>query len=267
MVIPGVLFAALVGGLLAGCALLFRSERRRRRVDPAPSRPPTLEEAGLDGWNAHVVEIVAALSIVGAFLAWWASTSFAAAAELGQRALQETTRYQTVQSVQDSKIAFGSRLTQQYQDHTVAESTLYARAGAAWRKGDTDAALLLEAEARVEGAQERAFDPGALYYSPDSPGPDGKVHYSTAEQETTAVYGNQDLRTLDAAHVAVLQGSAETDRTRGERTVLGDVFIFGAVFFLTLAYLGARSRRLLWLVPGILAVTGALVTTLLATLT
>ena len=51
--------------------------------------------------------LVAGLSIVGALLAWWASSEFSLASSLSQQALQEATQYQTVKAEQDGYVAFG----------------------------------------------------------------------------------------------------------------------------------------------------------------
>jgi hypothetical protein len=262
-----VIFAALLALIIVAATLLLRTEWQRYRVDRSPGKPPKLEEAALDRWNARVVVLVAAMSVMGALLAWWASATFAGAEELDQRALQQTNQYQTTKAIEESKIAFGAGLTQIYEQHTVAESNLYTQAAAAWNQGDRALALALEAEARVEGAQERVLDPGFLYYSPSSPGSGGAVPYSVAEQETNALFGNQDLRTLDPAHVARVEADAASTRARGETIVLGTVLIFVGVFFFTLAYLGGRHRRVRAFVPGILGVVGALAVVVVATLT
>jgi hypothetical protein len=74
------LIAAIVVSLLsvlvaAGAYFLYQ-EWRRYKVDKEPAPPPTPEEASLDRWNAGVVIVVAGLSVVGALLAWWASSEF-----------------------------------------------------------------------------------------------------------------------------------------------------------------------------------------------
>lgn len=265
--IPGAIFAVLLVVIIAAASLLLRSEWKRFRLDRSPGKPPKLEEAALDRWNARVVVLVAAMSVMGALLAWWASATFADAQLLDQRSLQQTNQYQTTKAIEDSKIAFGARLTQIYEQHTVAESNLYTQAAAAWSRGNERLALALEAEARVEGAQERVLDPGFLHYSPGFPGSGGAVAYSVSEQETNAVFESQDLRTLDPAHVAVVEASAASARARGETIVLGTVLIFAGVFFFTLAYLGGRHRRVRAFAPGILGAVGALVVVVVATLT
>ena len=253
--------------IIAAASLLLRTEWRRFRVDRSPGKPPKLEEAALDRWNARVVVLVAAMSVMGALLAWWASATFADAQVLDQRALQQTNQYQTTKAIEDSKIAFGARLTQIYEQHTVAESNLYSQAAAAWSRGNERLALALEAEARVEGAQERVLDPGFLHYSPGFPASGGAVSYSVTEQATNALFESQDLRTLDPSHVALVESNAASTRARGEIMVLGTVLIFAGVFFFTLAYLGGRHRRVHTFTPGILSAAGALAVVLVATLT
>jgi hypothetical protein len=245
---------------------LLRWEWRRYKADRAPAPPPSPEEAALDRWNAGVVMLVAGLSIVGALLAWWASSEFSLASSLSQQAVQEATQYQTVKAEQNGYVAFGARLSEAYGEHTVAESNLYQQAAAAWAAGQGSAALQLEAEARVEGAQARALDPGFVCYWPTYPGTNGGVQYDVqalqaTEQENPCEQPDQDttaLRTLDQSHVEALGSTSKGDRTRAEEVVLAGALVIVAVFFLTLSYLGWRHRRAHALTPGVVAVAAAL---------
>ncbi len=258
--------------LLLGGLLLLRLEWRRYRADKAPIPPPTPEEAALDRWNAGVVMLVAGLSVVGAILAFWASSQFSSASGLSQQAVQEVTQYQTVKAEQDSYVDFGARLNEVYQEHTVAESALYGQAASDWAGGDSTLARSLEAMARVEGAQERALIPGFVCYWPSSRGTDGSVLYDQAglrasELESPCVQPGQDpsaLRTLDAAHTNALEASAASDRSRAQELVMSGAFVIVAVFFLTLSYLGWRHRRARSLATGVVAMAVALGVTVLA---
>jgi hypothetical protein len=263
---------AVLGALLAWGIYLLLLERRRLRQDRSPAPPPTPEEAALDRWNAGVVMLVAGLSVAGALLAFWASSKFSTASSQSQQAVQEVTQYQTVKAEQDSYVDFGARLAETYQEHTVAESTLYSEAAAAWDSGDTVLARALEAQARVEGAQERALIPGFLCYWPSSRGSDGSVLYDVAglragEVESPCVQPGEDpsaLRTLGSVQTAVLENNAASDRSTAQEIVLAGAFVIVAVFFLTLSYLGWRHRRARSLAAGVLAVAAALCVALLA---
>jgi hypothetical protein len=211
--------------------------------------------------------LVAGLSIAGALLAWSASSEFSRASDLSQQALQESTQYQTVKAEQNGYVDFGARLAESYQEQTVAESALYQEAAAAREADQLDRALPLEAQARVEGAQARALDPGFLCYWPFSPGSNGAVDYDSqalqaTELESPCVQPDQDptaLRTLDQSHVGALEATAKADRSKAEEVVLAGALVIVAVFFLTLSYLGWRHRRAHTLLPGVMAVAAALV--------
>jgi hypothetical protein len=218
--------------------------------------------------------LVAGLSVVGAILAFWASSQFSAASGLTQQAVQEVTQYQTVKAEQDGYVDFGARLNEIYQEHTVAESTLYSEAAAAWAKNEPTQARALEARARVEGAQERALIPGFVCYWPSSPGSGGSVLYDqtdlrASEVESPCVQPGQDpsgLRTLDSAHTGALETAAASDRSQAQKIVLAGAFVIVAVFFLTLSYLGWRHRRARSLAAGVVAMAVALGVTVLAAL-
>lgn len=259
--------------LLAGGVFLFRQELRRFRQDKAPTPPPTPEEASKDPWNAGMVMLVAGLSIVGATMALWASNDFSKASGLSQQAVQEATQYQVVKSEQDGYIDFGSQLAETYQEHTVAESSLYAQAAAAWDQGDSALAQDLESQARVQGAAERALMPGFTCYWPYPPAAGGVVRYDLSQEhasevESPCVLPDQDstaLRTLDEAHQQAVEAAAAADRSDAERVVLAGALVIVAVFFLTISYLGWRHRRRFSLAPGVLAIAGALVMAVVAT--
>jgi len=76
--------------------------------------------AGTLAWSLSV----AGLSVVGALLAWWASSEFSTASSTSLQAVQEAAQYLTVKAEQDSYVSFGERLAATYQEHTVAESEL-----------------------------------------------------------------------------------------------------------------------------------------------
>jgi hypothetical protein len=216
--------------------------------------------------------LVAGLSVVGAILAFWASSQFSSASGQSQQAVQEVTQYQTVKAEQDGYVDFGARLNELYQEHTVAESALYNQAASAWAEGKPSLARSLEAMARVEGAQERALIPGFVCYWPSGRGTGGSVLYDqtelrASEVESPCVQPGQDpsaLRTLDAAHTSALETSAASDRSRAQEIVMAGAFVIVAVFFLTLSYLGWRHRRARSLATGVVAMAVALGVTVLA---
>ena len=255
---------ALTVLVLGGCYLMTR-EWRRYRADRSPAPPPPPEEAALDGWNAGMVMLVAGISIVGAFLAFWAANDFSNASSSSQQALQEATQYQTVKSEQDGFLNFGAELSQALEEHTVDESGLFNKAASAWSAGDAQLAGELEAQARVQGAAERALAPGFTCYWP-SAGLEGTLDYNLAglrasEIESPCVLPDQDstsLRTLNPAHQAALVNAATNDRSKAEAIVLSGAFLILAVFFLTISYLGSRHRRLYFLTPGVASVAVAL---------
>jgi len=261
-----VLVACALALLLLGGLYLLRLEWARFRADRSPAPPPTPEEAALDRWNAGVVILVAGLSITGAVLAFWASSDFSAASGLSQQALGQVTEYQTVKAEQDSYLDFGARLNETYQEQTVAESALYSEAAQAWESGNATEARALEAQARVEGAEERAIIPGFVCYWPSSRGANGSVFYDEAslrasEVESPCVQPGQDpssLRTLGPTQANALEDAASRDRGHAEEIVLAGAFVIVAAFFLTISYLGWRHRRMRWSGAGVLAIAVAL---------
>ena len=232
---------------------------------PFPAPPPTPEEAALDRWNAGVVMLVAGLSVVGALMAWWASSDFSSASDISQQALHQSTEYQTVQAEQNGYVEYSARLAQLYEGHTIAESTLYNQAATAWGAENSQTAEGLESQARVEGAQERALAPGFICYYPSYYGQQGQVGFNIAQEEATETIGaclqpDQDvttLRTDDQAHVDALEAAAQAERTKAAQVVLAGAFAIVSVFFLTLAYLGWRHKRARFLAPGVVAIAVA----------
>lgn len=267
VVVMGWIAVGALGFLLAsGCWVLLQ-EIRRYRADRAHAPAPEPEEAALDRWNAWVVMVVAGISVVGALLAFWASADFSAASSASQQAVQEATQYQTIKSEQDGFINFGADLTQTVQEHTVQESTLYKEAAAAWSSGQASLAQQLEADARAEGAVERALISGYTCYWANLPGPGGVMQYNIAELqasevESPCVLPGQDsssLRTLGPSHQQALTNSAANDRSHGEAVVLAGALLILAVFCLTVSYLGPKHRRSLAVSPGVVSIAAALV--------
>jgi hypothetical protein len=260
IVVVGALGALLIFGIY-----LLRREWQRYRQDRSPAPPPAPEEAALDRWNAGVVMLVAGLSMVGAVMAYWASSDFSKASDISQQALTESTQYQTVKAEQDGYVLFGARLAQLDEEHTVAESSLYSQAAAARGKDDSQTAESLEAEARVEAAQDRALSPGYVCYWPSNYGWQGQVDFNIGQEKSTEVIGaclqpDQDvttLRTSDQAAVSALERAAQDQRDKAAQVVLAGAFAIVSVFFLTLTYLGWRHRRARFLTPGVLAIAVA----------
>jgi hypothetical protein len=261
-----VLVSAALALLLLRGGHLLGVEWHRYRADPSRGELPTPEEAARDRWNAGVVMLVAGLSVIGALLAFWASSEFSSASGLSQQAVQDVTRYQTVKAEQDSYLQFGARLNVSYQEYSVGQSNLYAEAASAWDDNQPGEARALEAQARVDGAAERALIPGFVCYWPSSRGRGGSVYYDQAalrvsEVETPCVQPGQDpssLRTLSTSQADALEHGAAADRSRAEDVILSGAFVIVAVFFLTVAYLGWRHRRARTLGAGVVAIGIAL---------
>ncbi|HTW10277.1 MAG TPA: hypothetical protein VME46_22425 [Acidimicrobiales bacterium] len=245
---------------------LLRLEWKRFAVDKKPAPAPTPEEASLERWSAGVVMLVAGLSIVGAVMAFWASGKFSDANDLSQQAVQEVTQYQTIKGEQDGYLSFGERLTESLQEESVAESSAFSQAAAAWSGGQYAQAEALEARARVAAAGQRALAGGYLCYWMTTFGPGGSVVYNVSQQqvleaERPCTWAGQDdtaLRTLANGQANSLESAAETDRSHAEDIVLAGAFLILAVFFMTISYLGRKHRRLLPLTAGVGAMALAL---------
>lgn len=258
-----VFICAFAGVAAAAGWVLVAMEWRRFRADRSPAPPLPPEESARDPWNARVADVIAALSIVAALAAWQAAVAYGTASDLANVALQQTAQYQAVRAVEDSRLVFGDRLTQLYQQHTVAESSLYAQAAAARQSGNPAQAAELEAEARVEGAQARVLAHGFIGYVPTD-GANGSADFNRRQQLSIEQTGNQDLRTLDANHVALITSHADQVRHDGELLILASALLIAATLFLTVARLGWKHRRLFGAAPGTLFASAAAVVLVIA---
>lgn len=243
--------------VLFGAGHLFRLEVLRFRKDPTPAPPLPPEEAAREKWHTHMAILIAALSVLAALNVWLASSAFGGASGLGSQVLQDQTQYQTVLAVQNSRIDFGDRLSQLVQQHLYTEDQLYKVAAADRKAGDTQEAVQLEAEARVEGAQERALNPGFLYYSAETQS-NGTATFSVPEETTVAKEENRDLIALDPAHLAIIESQVDSDRNEGQQIVLATALFVAAIFFFTVTNLGWRHRRWRTMAPGLLSTAAAL---------
>ena len=259
----------LGGVVVAGCVYLVLMEWTRFKRDPSKLPPLDAEVASVDRWHNGVTLAIAALSIVGALLAWRASTDFDAAADLSRQAVDMGVRYQAVRALSDGRIDFDARLSLIYQEHLRAAAALTERAGttrdanAAAGIDDTSQVDALEAEARIEGAIARHLAASFLTYSPTIEA-DGSVTYDRDANAGLERAGNADLRTLDPANVrGVAQESSVTRRVAQQLVVAGALFI-AAMFFLTVADLGWLHRRLFAAIPAALSAMVALAVLIVA---
>lgn len=244
-----VVFSAVI---TVGCGYLVLAEWTRMRRDRTPLPPLDPEVAATDRWHNAVTLAIAALSIIGAVMAWDASNQFDSASDLSREAVNESVRYQSVRALSDGRIDFDARLTLLYQEHLRAEASYYEKATAARNTSDTVHAGQLEAEARVEGAVARLFSASFLTSFPTI-NADNSVTYDRQAQLALARADDSDLRTLDPASVRTISvESSQTRRVAQQLVVAGAMFI-AAMFFLTVADLGWLHRRLLGAFPAFLA--------------
>jgi hypothetical protein len=245
----------VLGGVAVAAALfLVVLELRRYLVDRTPLPPLSPDESARDHWNAWTADLIAALSVVAALLAWQASQTFGAASALDNLALQQSALYQAQQAFADSAIQFNARLTQLQQQHLIAEARLYGQVGGASNAIGAE----LRAEAHVEGAQARAFQQAFGAYVP-AYAADGSETFDRTAQTQFARNLIPDLRILDAAHVAAVQAQAGVVRASAEKIVLAGALFIAGVFFMTIARLGWRNRRLQAAIPGTVAAIAGLV--------
>jgi hypothetical protein len=246
----------LVGvALLAGFVLLA-VEGIRYRADREPAPPLEADDAARDRWSAFVLDLVAVLSILGALVTWQATITFGSASDLGTQALRDSARYEASAAKFDSLVEFSARLTQLYQQHSVAAARLFEQATTVRSGGNSPLADLLESEARVEGAQARALSSGFLLVAPQ-PSPDAANVVSETFDRVAAAQvardSEPDLRTLGQAHLQALTTQAVTVRDRAQKLLLAAGLIAVAIFWWTVARLGWRHRRLTSAVPGVAA--------------
>jgi hypothetical protein len=243
-----VVLPVFAGLLLVAGLYLLRIEARRYWGDRTSAPPLAPEDAAKDRWSALTADLIAGLSILAALTAWQAAGTFGLASDKTGLALRQTAQYQTRLARVEATIQFDDRLTQLYQQHVMAQQNLYSQADAA-RAMNPVFADRLEAEARVEGAQARVLARDFLGFYP-SVGPDGRASFDVASQEQLAKASDADLRTLDQAHIRLLDQQADSIRLSAQNLVLASAMVIAAAFFFTLARLGWKHRRLYAMVPG-----------------
>jgi type II secretory pathway pseudopilin PulG len=252
----GVAMVLLGAVIVVGCLLLVVMEFRRYRRDRVPQPPLDPEVAALDRWHNGITVAIAALSVLGAILAWQASNRFDDAADLSRQAVDESVRYQAIRALSDGRIDFDARLSLIYQEHLRRETSLTTRATELRDAGDPAHAGVLEAEARVEGAIARVIGASFTTYAPTF-NDDGTVVFDREEKAALARSDDSDLRTLDPVNVRAVEHQASLTRQTAQQIVVAGALLIAAMFFLTVADLGWLHRRLYATVPGTLAALAA----------
>ncbi len=174
--------------------------------------------------------------------------------------------YQGKYIVADGSIAFGQQVAVLQQEHTFAETQLIDLANQQRSAGNTAGANDLEAQAQVEGAQARVFANSYLHYA-GALNSDGTVTFDRGAQEAVAVGESATLQTLGDQHSRELDGRASAARTKAQQTALATALFVGAMFFLTVANLGWRHRRLHALIPSLLLALAGVVVLAIAGIT
>jgi hypothetical protein len=259
-----VALCVLAGALLAAGFYLIMIETARFRADRQPAPPLAPEAAARDFWTALVTDLIAGLLIVGALITWQANATFGAASDLTSQAQRETARYQAASAQTQSLIEFGDRLTALLQQHTVAADQLRTQADQARTNGDSALANQLDASARVESVEARAFQFGFFVFAPTA-GAGGAESFDRRAMEQLGLETSTDLRTLDQRHAQTLAATAAVTRSTAQKLVLAAGSIAASVFFWTITRLGWRHRRLTAAVPAFAAVAVGFAFLLLAT--
>ena len=242
----GTVMCILCGAAVVFAAVVALGELRRYLKDRSPSPPPEPEEVARDPWHARLVILVAFLSVLGALLAWWASTTFANAESASQQVIEQTAKWQSDSTQAQSKVDFDSRLSLLFQNDNYAATQLLHEAS-----GNGPLSELLQADAQVDAAGARALYADGFLVDYPTIASDGSVTYNSSQALASVVPNDSILRTLGPTSWAALDAQAAKDRSIGQKIVLAGALLIGTVFFLTVANLGWKHRRIHMLVPAV----------------
>ncbi len=231
-----------------------------------PEAPPPPPPSGIrlvgDGRDAEGVSdrfasivaiVIAFMSIASAVVAWRASEASNLAQDLDNRAVQELAQQQQARQGLEGLVAQDRRLLIRYQGHVGAARGLRERA-AELRGENAELADVLELEAHAEQAQARVLAPyfrgGGLRFADD-----GSVSYDEQAALADLFAGDETLRELRPDET---QAEGDRQHRKALELVGSAAVIIGALFFLTIASIGARRLRPLFAALGGIAAAAGL---------
>ncbi|MFN2469385.1 MAG: hypothetical protein ABR521_14800 [Gaiellaceae bacterium] len=216
---------------------------------PPPPEGPAAGAPDPDRFGFRVALMIVAASLAGAGVAFSVSNNSSTAADLEQRAQQQSLQKQQLLTGRQSQVGEELRLAGAYQELSVKHRLLRQQANRV-RARDPLLANVLEQEAQGLEALARATGAAFRAGSPQI-GRDGTVRYD--QEAALANLLAQDLN-YQELHPEQTEREAADFREKALRLVgVGIVFAF-SLFFLTLAQLSRPSRRLLFAGAGGLAI-------------
>jgi hypothetical protein len=182
-----------------------------------------------------VAVLIAAVSVLGAGVAWSASAASSRSSDLNQQAQQEfLLRHQILTSAQ---AAVGEELRKvgAYQEQISAERILRQQANR-FRVTQPDVAAILDEQAQGQAALARTT--GASFFAAfPTVGPDGTVSYDRQQAVNNLL---SQYVVYQQLHPNETQAEANKQDSRYRKTIaIGIVFVAG-LFFLTIAELGTK---------------------------
>lgn len=196
-------------------------------MDEAPSK-----------FRLAVAALIVLVSVLGALVAWSASTSSTKSSDLDQQAQQEFLLRQQILTSARAAVGEELRRVGSYQAQVSAERILREQAER-FRASNPDVAALLDEQAQGQAALARTT---AYYFFAAAPqvSADGTVGYDRRQAINNLLTQYVVYQQL---HPEATQQRANDEDAKYRRTVgVGIVFAL-ALFFLTLAEILATSRR------------------------
>lgn len=198
--------------------------------------------------------MIAAVSILGAGVAWSASIASSRSSDLNQQAEQEfLLRHQILTSAQ---AAVGEELRRvgSFQEQITAERILRQQANRL-RKSNPDVAAILDAQAQGEAALARTT--GYFFFATfPTVGPDGTVGYDRRQAVNNLL---SQYVVYQQLHPNETQAEANDEDRKYRRIVAVGIVFVAALFFLTVAEIGARRIRYPFAALGVFALVAGCV--------
>ena len=204
--------------------------------------------------------VIAAVSILGAVVAWRASIVSSNASNLDQRATQELAHQEQLLATHRGQVNEDLRLLAIYQEHGKLRQTMLEQAGRL-RNSNPALAHALEIRAQGEGAIVRMLQGLFLGFYPTLD-EKGRADYDRSTALEFLAERDSELKNLRPNQLAV---EAETTRREGENLTGIAAILVAALFFLTLAQLAQPQLRRTFAGTGVVVATiGFLLFVLLA---
>jgi len=194
-------------------------------------------DEGPSKFSLAVAALIVLVSILGAGVAWSASTSSTKSSDLDQQAQQEFLLQQQILTSAQAAVGEELRRVGSYQEQVSAERILRDQAER-FRRSNPDVAAILDEQAQGQAALARTT---AYFFFAASPqvSADGTVRYDRRQAIDNLLTQYVVYQQL---HPAATQAAANDEDAKYQRTIaVGIVFVF-ALFFLTLAEILGISR-------------------------